>query len=178
MKITFWFSFIFIVITEGAFSQSPGPMEKLDIDRYLGLWYEVAAYRGGFNKECRCITVEYDVVPNKKYLSVTNHWIRFRHNRSRIFTAEGKMFYKNEADHTRLMMQHHWPFRHESYVMGLADDYSWVVLSHPKQKRIWILSRDPSLTPEVNDKIMELIANKGFDVKKIMKTSRNCDTPK
>jgi apolipoprotein D and lipocalin family protein len=178
MKITALVSFIFLVITVNAFSQRVQTVKQLDIDRYLGLWYNVASYRGGFHKGCRCTTAEYDVVPNKKYLSITNRCIRFKHNRSKIITTEGKAYYGEDSDNAELKIQYHWPFRHTCYVIGLADDYSWAVIGRPGQNHLWILSRDPAMPLEVNGKILELIANQGYDVNKIVKTPQNCDTPK
>jgi len=69
-------------------------------------------------------------------------------------------------------VQFFWPFKGSYWVIGLADDYSWAVVSHPNRKYLWILSRTPQLKEGVYEKIMLILKEKGLDKSKLIMTTQ------
>ena len=67
-------------------------------------------------------------------------------------------------------MQFFWPFKGDYWIIALADDYSWAVVSHPNRKYLWILSRTPVMDESVYQKVIQLIIDKGLDPEKLKKT--------
>jgi apolipoprotein D and lipocalin family protein len=67
-------------------------------------------------------------------------------------------------------VQFFWPFKGKYWIIDLADDYSYAVVSHPNKKYLWILSRTPQMDGQVYDQIILRLKNKGFDLTKIQKT--------
>ena len=52
--------FILIMITVKSFSQSkPSVVQSVDLNRYTGLWYEIARLPNPFEKNLKCITAMY-----------------------------------------------------------------------------------------------------------------------
>ncbi len=158
-----------------AVSQSLQTVDHVDPDKYLGRWYDIASYPARFQKGCRCTTADYEKVPEKKYIRVTNRCIRFRNEKSKISRVQGKAFIVAGSGNAKLKVQFFWPFRGDYYIIGLADDYSWAVVGHPKRKYLWILSREAFVPTDTYNHILSVIKNKGYDLKILQKTPQECD---
>jgi len=51
-----------VVLVAAAVSAEEPPLEvvgSVDLDRYLGTWYEIASYPAWFQKDCTAVTAEY-----------------------------------------------------------------------------------------------------------------------
>ena len=143
---------------------------SVDLKRYAGLWYEIALYPNTFEKGCNCTTAEY-VLTDKDYVKVINRCRKggIDGKESKI---EGKAFIVKGSNNAKLKVQFFWPFKGSYWVIGLADDYSWAVVSHPNRKYLWILSRTPQLKEGVYEKIMLILKEKGLDKSKLIMTTQ------
>jgi apolipoprotein D and lipocalin family protein len=152
-------------------------VEKVDMEQYLGLWYDIASYPARFQKGCRCTTAEYEAVPGKKFIRITNRCVKFSNGRSKLVTAHGKGFVVRDSNNARLKVQFLWPFRGDYYIIGLADDYSWAIVGHPRRKYLWILNRESYMPSDTYNQIIRLVRELGYDLKPVQKTPQNCDNP-
>ncbi len=53
-----------LAITAGCSTRRPGPgevVDLVDLNRYMGRWYEIASFPNSFQKGCRCSTADYSV---------------------------------------------------------------------------------------------------------------------
>jgi apolipoprotein D and lipocalin family protein len=171
----------FIILTllfaymENAVSQSLQTVDHVDLDKYLGRWYEIASYPARFEKGCRCTTADYEEMPGKRYIGVTNRCIRFRNGKSKMSLVHGKAFVVSGSRNAKLKVQFFWPFRGDYYIIGVADDYSWAVVGHPKRKYLWILSRESYMPTDTYNHILIVIKSRGYNLKIIQKTPQECD---
>jgi apolipoprotein D and lipocalin family protein len=168
--------FIFFITMQPADSQTLQTVEHVEIDKYLGRWYDIASYPASFQKGCHCTTADYELVPGKKYIRVTNRCIKFKGNRSKLTVASGKAFVINDSTNARLKVQFFWPFKGDYYIIGLADDYSWAIVGHPGRKYLWILSRESYMPADVYNNALKIVKQKGYDVNRLQKTPQNCDS--
>lgn len=150
-------------------------VDCVDLDKYLGRWYDIASYPVSFQKGCRCTTADYERIPGKNYIRVTNRCIRFKNGKSKMSLVHGKAFVVEGSNNAKLQVQFFWPFRGDYYIIGLADDYSWAVVGHPERKYLWILSRESYMPTYTYNHILSLIKKKGYDLKILQKTSQECD---
>ena len=44
----------------------PQPVKAVEIEKYLGKWYEIARYENRFEKDCEAVTAEYNKLPDGK----------------------------------------------------------------------------------------------------------------
>ncbi len=143
-------------------------VESVDLIKYSGVWYEIASYPTVFQKGCTNTSAEYQLT-GKGYIKVIN-----RCNKDSINgiakSIEGKAFVVKNSNNTKLKVQFFWPFKGKYWIIGLADDYSWAVVSHPSRKYLWILSRNKTMDENVYKNILQLIVNKGLDPKRLQKT--------
>lgn len=149
-------------------SQTIDSLPHVDLKRYAGKWYEIASYPQRFQKGCHCTTAEYSL-SDKGYVIVENRCNRDSINGKQTY-IKGKAFVEKDSGNAKLKVQFFWPFRAKYWIIDLADDYSYAVVSHPNKKYLWILSRTPQMDAQVYEHILLRLKNKGFDLDKIQKT--------
>jgi apolipoprotein D and lipocalin family protein len=140
----------------------------VDINKYMGKWYEIASFPQSFQKGCHCTTAQY-TLSEKGYVIVEN-----RCNKDSIHGREsyikGRAFVEKNSGNAKLKVEFFWPFRAKYWIIDLADDYSYAVVSHPNKKYLWILSRTPTMNENLYHQITERLVTKGLDLSKLKVT--------
>jgi apolipoprotein D and lipocalin family protein len=169
---------IFYGMTQDMYGQKIKVAETVKLDWYAGQWYEIASNSHRFQKGCRCTTTEFEMITGHNAVRVINRCIRFNGNRSKVSVFRGKAFVAGQPDSTKFKVQFFWPFREDYIIIALAYDGSWALVGHPTGKYLWILSREAFMPSYIYDQILELVKQKGYDPKKLLKTPQNCDNPR
>lgn len=151
-------------------AQTLQTVPAVDLKKYVGKWYEIASYPQRFQKGCHCTTAEY-TLSDKGFVVVEN-----RCNRDSITGKQsyikGKAFVEKNSGNAKLKVQFFWPFTGKYWIIDLADDYSYSVVSHPNKKYLWILSRTPVMNEEVYKQILSRLKEKGFDLTTLQRTQQ------
>jgi apolipoprotein D and lipocalin family protein len=163
---------LFSMTTIIANAQTLKTVPNVDLNKYAGKWFEIASYPQRFQKGCQCTTAEY-TLSEKGYVIVEN-----RCNRDSITGKQsyikGKAFVEKNSDNAKLKVQFFWPFKGKYWIIDLADDYSYAVVSHPNRKYLWILSRTPKIDNTIYQQILSRLNEKGFDLTKLQSTIQSC----
>ncbi len=116
---------------------------QIDFNRYVGKWYEIAAFPMYFQRHCTGnTTAEYALKPDGE-IRVTNRC----DTREGSDQASGDAWTPDPAAPGQLKVSFFWPFRSNYWIIGLDSDYRWAVVGNPNRKYLWILSRTPVLPP-------------------------------
>lgn len=161
--------FLLIVLTATVNAQKLETVPNVDLNKYAGKWYEIASFPQRFQKGCGCTTAEY-TLSEKRYVIVENRCNRNNENNKKRSYIKGKAFVKKNSENAKLKVQFFWPFKGKYWIIDLADDYSYAVVSHPNKKYLWILSRTPKMSQEVYNGIISRLKKKGFDLNKLQNT--------
>ena len=149
-------------------------VDKVDVQRYIGKWYEIALLPNSFEKGCSCTTAEYSLIDSKT-LRVTNS-CRKGSSAGVIDRANGKAFVVEGSNNAKLRVQFFWPFRGDYWIIDLdKENYSYAVVGAPNRKYLWILSRTQKMDDLIFITLVESCRTKGFDVSKLEKTKQECD---
>lgn len=151
----------------------PTVVASVDLARYAGKWYEIASYPVSFQKDCYCIQADYTPT-DKGYIKVFNS-CRKGSIQGKPGSITGKAFVVKGSNNAKLKVQFFWPFRAPYWIIGLADNYSWAIVSGPSRKYLWILSRTPEMDKEVYEQIITRLTRDGFDVNKLKKGIQGCN---
>lgn len=85
---------------------------------------------------------------------------------------KGKAFIEAGTNNAKLKVQFFWPFTGKYWIIDLADDYSYAVVSHPNRKYLWILSRTSKMDDAIYQQIISRLVEKGLDVSKLQITEQ------
>ena len=168
-----WLFFTIIFIAMSSTDLKSQPLEtvpNVDVIKYSGKWYEIASYPQRFQKGCHCTTAEY-TLSEKGYLIVENRCNKGSVDGKQSY-IRGKAFVEKNSGNARLKVQFFWPFRAKYWIIDLAEDYSYAVVSHPGRQYLWILSRQPKMDDVVYKQIISRLKEKGFDVEKLQITKQ------
>ena len=165
--LLFFINFTLMSI-DNAQAQEINTVPHVDLEKYAGKWYEVASFPQRFQKGCQYTTATY--TPTEKgYVLVENRCRKDGKDGKETY-AKAKAFVVKNSGNAKLKVQFFWPFRGKYWIIDLADNYSYAVVSHPSKKYLWILSRTPHMDADVYEKILSRLRNKGFDLTKLNKT--------
>lgn len=144
--------------------------DKVDINRYIGKWYEIARLPFSQQEGCSCTTAEYEII-DSTILRVINKCIKD----GELDDATGKAFVVEGSNNAKLRVQFFWPFRGDYWVIELDEDnYQYAVVGTPSRKYMWILSRTPQMDDTIYNSLIERASAKGFDINKLIKTKHDC----
>ena len=119
-------------------------VDKVDVNRYIGKWYEIALLPNSFEEGCNCTTVEYNIIDSETK-RVINTCKKDSIN-GEIDQAAGKEFVVEGTNNAKLRVQFFWPFRGDYWIIDLdKENYQYAVVGTPGRKYFWILSRSPKL---------------------------------
>ena len=167
----------FLLMSPAAHSDLPEleVVDSVDLNRYLGKWYEIASYPAWFQKGCVASTAEYSLLPDGK-IRVVNRCHKDRLD-GPLKESVGKAEVVDDQTHAKLKVWFFWPFKGNYWIIDLDDDYRWAVVGEPKRKYLWILSRTPTVDRTLYQNILARLPAKGYDPSKLRLTSQKTKSP-
>jgi len=167
---------LFLSLAFGLLGLAPAPardkplevVDHVDLERYLGTWYEIATIPQRFQKGCVAVTATYSLKPDGK-IQVINR-CRKETLDGQVRDIEGKAWVVDKTTNAKLKVQFFWPFSGAYWIIELDADYRWAVVGHPNRNYLWILSRTPQLDQALYDDLLGRIGNKGYDIARIKRT--------
>ena len=149
-------------------------IESLELNRYLGQWFEIAKFPNWFQKKCKSDTKANYSLKSSGSIEVLN---ACRMEGGQITEALGEARQVGESKSAKLKVRFapEWmgfiPLVWGDYwVVDLDDAYQLVAVSEPTREYLWILSRTPEPDDKsVNDLMLRLIS-KGFDLSQLERT--------
>ncbi|HAC20727.1 MAG TPA: lipocalin [Porphyromonadaceae bacterium] len=141
-------------------------VKKVDLEKYMGKWYEIARYDHSFERDLVGVTATYSLLPNNR-IRVVNEGYKHTLNGS-LKSAVGKAKVPDMNEPGKLKVSFFLWFYSDYYILELAEDYSYALIGSSSDNYLWILSRTPVL-PEVTLKqILDKAQKRGYDTEKLI----------
>jgi apolipoprotein D and lipocalin family protein len=161
----------------GAFSAAMGDsaaelktVPSVDLNRYLGKWYEIARYPNRFEKNCVAdVTAHYTLRDDGK-INVLNSC---RQPDGKMKSSKGSAKVADPQSNAKLKVTFFWPFYGNYWIIDLDPDYRYAVVSEPGRDYLWILSRTPQLPNDVYEGIATRLRAQGLDPGKLIKPKQS-----
>lgn len=154
-----------------------GPVQTVDgleLDRYLGRWFEIGSYPNQFQAGCSGTVAEYRLKDDGD-IEVKN-----------TCTVDGR---PNEAfgvaravdlDAGKLEVSFFGPFFGDYWVVELGEDaaagadapYTYAVVTSPSRDFLWVLSREPTMDDATLDGIFARLAEQSIDRERFVLTAQ------
>ena len=155
---------------QAVYRQSPESLKSVpfvNIDRYLGKWYEIYRLPNWFeDNDCITVTAEYSL-RDDGHVSVLNSCYK----KEKKQDAKGIAKIVEESNNSKLRVSFFRPFYGDYWILDLANDYSWVLIGEPSGKYFWILARDKKLSPELEESLLVKAEKLGYLRKDLVKPS-------
>jgi apolipoprotein D and lipocalin family protein len=142
-------------------------VDRVDLQRYAGRWYEIATIPMSFQKGCVGVTATYTLRPDGDVAVVNTCRQETLDGPER--SAEGKAW-SVDPSNAKLEVQFFWPFHGAYWVIDLDPDYRWAVVGSPSRRYLWILSRSPRLDDATYDGILSRLRAQSYDLTLLVKT--------
>ncbi len=143
-------------------------VEKVEVNRYLGTWYEIASFPQSFQKGCTATTATYSLradgdldVLNQCHLEKVDGELKVANGRARVV---------DKVTNAQLEVSFFRPFWGDYWIIELEPEYQYAVVGHPGRDYLWILSRTPTMDPARYDAILERLTARGYEIDRLNKT--------
>ena len=164
-----------LAVATVAYAQSkPLPtVERVELDKYLGVWYEIARKPMYFEKQCaKDITATYTLNENGN-VTVDN---RCYSKDGGLKQSVSEAFVENPPFNTKLKVSFlpeaiRWVpvVRGDYLILKLDENYQTVLVGEPSRKYLWVLSRTPELSEDVLNEYLSYAKSLGYDLNDIIR---------
>jgi lipocalin len=134
---------------------------SLDLDRYLGYWYEVARFDHAFERGTYYSMARYTMRDDGK-IDVLNTGIKDGR------AEESKGIAKTTDVPGLLKVSFFGPFFSDYRVLMVDNDYQYALVGGHNHKYLWILSRTPQLDEATKASIVAEADRSGYDVNRLI----------
>lgn len=153
------------------------PLETVhyvELEKYLGTWYEIARFDQTFQKGCTAVEANYSIRKDGD-IKVVNK-CRIGTPSGELKVAEGRAWIKDKDTNAKLKVQFFLKslkiplFAGNYWVLDLDQDYQHVIVGDPSRKYLWILSRSSKMDEKLYEELVAKAADLNFDTSKLLKT--------
>ena len=143
---------------------------QIDLNRYQGLWYEIARFPVSFEEGCVGVTAEYTVNPDGtvKVVNTCREGSLAATPRSSEATAEAV-----DASNAKLKVDFvpYIPFTAGDYwILDIDEGYQTVVVGNPDGTAGWVLARQPQISEARLERGYAVLREAGYDLSQITLT--------
>jgi lipocalin len=136
-------------------------VKELDVERFLGHWYEIARFDHRFERNMEYTEAEYSMRDDGN-IDVVNTGIK----NGKRKTAKGRA--KMTDNPAMLRVSFFRPFYSDYRVMMLDSAYQYALIGSGDSNYLWILARQPQLRRDTKAKIVSEAERRGYDTGKLI----------
>jgi len=149
----------------------PEPLKPVDLQRYLGKWYELGRLENRFERGCDRVLAQYSLLPDGLIQVLNTCGYDPARRGPRAATGRARVVPGSQS--SKLKVSFFGPFFVGDYwILDHADDYSWSIVGEPSGRYLWILARDPMPPEGQYEKLVERAARMGYDMSRFRRTDQ------
>jgi apolipoprotein D and lipocalin family protein len=140
-------------------------VDQVDVQRYMGTWYEIARYPNSFERGCSAVTAEY-TLRDDGTVRVLNT-CRDSDGVTVKSTTEGFAEIADPSTNAKLTVYFFYPFGAPYWIIDLDEDYQYAVVGDPSRCFLLLLIRTPTLDAATYDQILQRLPEQGYDPQRL-----------
>ena len=176
MKFRILTAFSLVIIFSGCGSLPENPpqtVDAVDLERYSGRWFEIARLPVPFQKENELATAEY-AINEEGTVDLVNTAITLD---GKTRSVTGKAVPVEDTNNTRLKVTidnffaklfGSPPDYGNYWILKLDSDYTIAVVGSPNRNTLWILARQPDISPEALEETIQHARLSGYPVEQLI----------
>lgn len=141
------------------------PIEDFDVQRYLGVWYEIARFDHSFERGLSHVSATY-TMKNDGSIRVVNRG--YSRDKQTWKTAEGRAAFVKENTVGHLKVSFFGPFYSSYVILDIDPSYQYALVCGPNKKYLWLLSRQPTLNSSHFSRLVKKAEALGFATSKLL----------
>ena len=158
------------------YSDEEKTVAYVDLDRYLGKWYEIATFVIPFQQGCTGSTATYAINEADSSVSVTNEcFLDTLDGEYKVDTARAILV--NETTNAELIVYFTEEIGADYWIIELdgqdsEDPYEWAVVGSSFPIFLWVLSRTPQMDSERLELILDRLEERGYNLENLSYTAQ------
>ena len=164
LRLNFFLLIASVFLFTACSSKNP-PLQtvsKVDLNKYLGTWYEIARYEHFFENDCKNVTANYSIM-DENLIQVINSCVKIITNEKKEAKARA---YAVDNTNSKLKVSFFRPFYGDYWVLILDEQYNYAVVGTPNREYLWILSRTKTIDENIKTDILNKLPSLGFEPSK------------
>ena len=145
--------------------QNVSPIEDLNINKYLGQWYEIARLDHSFERGLSNVSASYSLrddggvdVINRGFVDAEKKWSK----------AQGKAYFVKNQKTGHLKVSFFGPFYSSYVIFEIDEGYQYAFVSGYNNSYLWLLARTPKIEDEIKIRFIKRANDMGFDTKTLI----------
>jgi apolipoprotein D and lipocalin family protein len=163
---------LFVPVTTAGVTEALQTVERVDLERYAGDWYEIARLPAWFQRKCLQSRASYEIAAADR-IAVTNSC---RTRSGDIDVATGTATVVDPETNAKLeVVFDNWFSRlfpgltkGDYWIIHLDETYSEVLVGTPDRDYLWIMTRRKKVEPRTLARLIGIAAAKGFPVDELI----------
>ena len=148
---------------------APAVARRVDLTRYTGTWYEIAALPQRYERDAFGTVAHYRLSPEGgievENLTRSGGW------EGEVKRIQGRAWVVDSETSAKLKVRFRWPRVSGDYwILDVGPSYDYALVGTPSRKALWILSREPLMNPTLYERLVERSRLLGFDVGRLRLT--------
>ncbi|HBS85794.1 MAG: lipocalin [Bacteroidetes bacterium GWF2_38_335] len=147
-------------------------VKELNLEKFLGTWYEIARFQHSFEKDLVGVTATYSLKKNGR-IEVLNQGYQYKldgvHKK-----ATGKAKQPDPVNKPGQLKVSFFLFFYAEYnILELdSENYQWALIGSNTPGYLWILCRKPVMDEELYKQLVEKARQRGYNVENLVKVEQ------
>jgi len=171
-------TFLLIAIATGCQTMKPiHTVDNVDLNRFMGDWYVIGSIPVTlpfFSEEGAHNAVESYELREDGTILTTYSFRKGSFDGKKVeFTPKGRVY--NAPTNTEWRMQFVWPFKADYRIVYVDEAYSQTIIGRVQRDYVWLMARSPKIPEADYQRLLEIIADEGYDISKVRKVPQRWD---
>jgi apolipoprotein D and lipocalin family protein len=145
--------------------QKAKAIENFNVNRYLGVWYEIARSDNKFERNLDNVTAKYSLKSNDE-LVVFNSGYNYEKKEWKSITGSAE--FRGDKNTAALKVTFFKPFYGGYNVIAIDEDYKYALVAGNDLDYLWLLSKEKSLPENIKQQYLKLANEIGYDTSKLI----------
>ena len=165
--------FAMMIFSSAQSQKIPSVVSTVDLNRYMGTWYEIARLPNYFERKLKCTSANYTLRDDGR-ITVLNKGF-YLTDPQKSTTSRGVAWIPDKKSPAKLKVQFFWPFSGDYWIMELDKEYRYVLVGDPSLKYLWILAREKKMDDTTYNMLLKKAIDNGYNVKSIIRVEQDCN---
>jgi apolipoprotein D and lipocalin family protein len=145
--------------------------KAVDLDRFMGDWYVIAAIPAFIERKASNAIEHYDRAPDGTIRTTYTFRNGAADGPRKAYHPTG--YVVDAVDHSTWAMQFLWPFRSEYLIAAVDPGYQSTIIARNARDYVWIMARTPALPDAEYRRLVAEVAALGYDTTRLRKVPQS-----